>query len=304
VPAADPALAALAAAEPGLELRERTVAAGGLALHAVEAGPADGPPVVLLHGFPEFWWGWRRQLPALAAAGWRAIALDLPGYNLSDKPRGLGPYNLDRLAATLVAALGAIAPGPVPVVGHDWGGALLWWTALRAPERLARIAILNAPHPAVLRRALATSAEQRRLSRYMLLLVLPWLAERKLAAGGFRPFRAIFKKTARPGTFTAAELDRYAAAAARPGALRAMLAWYRAALWRPPRRPALHTVAPPLLLVWGADDAALGRALIAPSLARCARAELELVEGAGHWLHHEEPALVNGHLLAFLAGSR
>jgi pimeloyl-ACP methyl ester carboxylesterase len=301
----DPAFDRLAAEQPGIGLRERRIRAAGVDLHVVEAGPPDGPPVVLLHGFPEFWWGWRRQIPPLAGAGWRVVAPDLPGYNLSAKPRGLAAYGLDRLADGVEDLLEAVAPGAgtgaVPLVGHDWGGVLAWWVVRRSPARISRLAILNAPDPGVLRRVLRHSRAQRRRMRYAFYFQLPWLPERKLAAGGFRPLRSIFRRTSRPGTFTEAELDAYAAAAARPGALTGMLNWYRAALWRPPRRLPRAPVEPPVLLLWGLDDAALGRELIEPCAARCREVEVVGIEGAGHWLEHEAAPEVERRLLAFLA---
>lgn len=276
----------------------------GVRLHVAEAGPPDGPPVLLLHGFPEFWWGWRRQLPALAAAGFRAIAPDLPGYNLSDKPRRLGAYRLDRLAELVPALADDLDAAALPLIGHDWGGALAWWSALCHPERISRLAILNAPHPSVLRRALRSSPEQRKRNVYMLYFQLPWLPERKLAAGGYRPLRSMLRRTSRPGTFDEAELERYAQAAGRPGALGGMLAWYRAALRRPAPRPPHARVEPETLILWGAEDVALGRELVAPSAERCRSAQVIWFESAGHWLQHEEPDEVNRRLLAFLAPNR
>ncbi len=270
-------------------------------LHVAEAGPADGRPVVLLHGFPEFWWGWRHQMPALAAAGYRVVAPDQRGYHLSDKPRGLSAYSLDRLAEDVVALFDHLGVERAPLGGHDWGAAVAWWTAIRFPQRVERLAILNVPHPAVLRRALWTDAEQRRKSRYMAYFQLPWLPERKLAADGYRAFRAIFRRSSRPGVFRDADLDRYAAAAACPGALTGMLAWYRAALRRPPRRPASLRVEPPVLMLWGLEDVALGPALVDPSAAFCREVEVVRFPESGHWVLHDEPAAVNERLLAFLA---
>ena len=124
----------------------------GLEFHAVSAGPADGPLVVLLHGFPEFSYGWRRQIPALAEAGLRVVAPDQRGYNRSSKPAGIAAYTLDVLANDAFGLADALGRERFAVVGHDWGGVVAWHLATRNPERVTRAAILNAPHPATLRR--------------------------------------------------------------------------------------------------------------------------------------------------------
>lgn len=296
----DPALTRFAAEHPGLELRERFLDLPGVRLHVVEAGPEAGRPVLLLHGFPEFWWGWRHQIPGLAAAGRRVIAPDLRGYNLSAKPKGIRAYGLDPLSDDLRGLLDDLGPAPADVVAHDWGGAVAWWGALRFPERFARLALLNIPHPGVMRQFLRHDREQRRRSRYMFYFQLPILPERKIRAGGFGGFRAIFRRSSPPGTFSADELAIYSAAAARPGALTAMLNWYRAALWCPPRRAPFQRVEPPVRLLWGEDDVALGAGMARASLPRCREAELTFLPGAGHWVQHEAAAAVNELLLAFI----
>ncbi|MEO7793392.1 MAG: alpha/beta hydrolase [Thermoanaerobaculia bacterium] len=301
LPFLDPALASFATENPDLALRERFLDLPEVRLHIVEAGPANGRPVLLLHGFPEFWWGWRRQVPVLAAAGRRVVVPDLRGYNLSGKPKGIRAYGLDPLTDDLRGLLDDLGPAPVDVVAHDWGGAVAWWGAQRFPERFARLALLNIPHPAVMRQFLLHDREQRRRSRYIFYFQLPFLPERKIQAAGFRAFRSIFKRTSRPGTFKPEELNLYAGAAARPGALTAMLNWYRAALWAPPKRPAHRRVEPPVRLIWGEDDVALGAGMARASVPRCREAELHFLPGAGHWVQHEATARVNDQLLAFLA---
>jgi pimeloyl-ACP methyl ester carboxylesterase len=220
---------------------------------------------------------------------------------MATKPKGLAPYGLDPLSDELLGLIDDMGVDRLPVVAHDWGGAVAWWGALRFPERIARLALLNVPHPAVLRRALRGSAAQRRRSRYMAYFQLPWLPERKLRVADFRALRAIFRRTSRPGTFSEEELARYAAAAARPGALTATLNWYRAALWCPPRKPPHRLVAPLVRILWGAEDRALGRELVEPSAARCRAAEIHWIEQAGHWVQHEAAAEVTRSLLDFLA---
>ena len=297
----DPALIAFAAEHPGLELRERPVRVfDGVSLHVVEAGPVHGAPVVLLHGFPEFWWGFRKQLPALAQAGFRLIVPDQRGYNLSDKPRGIAAYRQSVLVADLLALLDGLGIERTALIAHDWGGAVGWHALEEHPERFTRAVVVNCPHLSVLKRALWTSREQRRRGSYLFYFQLPWLPERKIAAGGMKPFRSIFKRSSPPGTFTSQELDVYAAAAARPGAIRAMLHWYRAALWLPPRRRRKGPIETPVRLIWGGDDAALGEELIAPTAARCASCEVVRIPGAGHWVPHTATAELNRLLLDFL----
>ena len=128
---------------------ERFVRTNGLRLHVVEAGSEGGPPVVLLHGFPDLWYGWRRQIGPLAAAGFRVIVPDQRGYNTSDKPDGVAAYRVDALAEDVVGLLDAASLERAAIVGHDWGAVVAWWLGLAHPERVSRLGILNVPHPAV-----------------------------------------------------------------------------------------------------------------------------------------------------------
>ncbi|MEO8275443.1 MAG: alpha/beta hydrolase [Thermoanaerobaculia bacterium] len=296
----DPLVAALAAQQPDLALRERFLDLPGVRLHVVEAGPAEGRPVLLLHGFPEFWWGWRRQIAALVDAGRRVVIPDLRGYNRSGKPKGLRAYGLDALTDDLSGLMDDLGSAPVDVVAHDWGGAVAWWGTLRFPERFARLVILNVPHPSVMRRFLRTNRAQRRRSRYLFYFQLPFFPERKLRAGDFQPFRSIFRRTSRKGTFSAGDLDTYAAAAAQPGAITAMLNWYRAALWYPPQRPTQRIVEPSVHLLWGEDDVALGADMARASMPLCRDGRLTFIPHAGHWVQHEAAERVNELILATL----
>jgi pimeloyl-ACP methyl ester carboxylesterase len=275
------------------------VEAAGVRLHLVEAGPPAGAPVVLLHGFPEFHFGWRHQIDALAAAGYRVLAPDQRGYNLSDKPRGLAAYSLDMLAADVAALLDGGGHQRAFVVGHDWGGAVAWWLAVTRPERVAGLVSINAPHPAVMRRFLRYDRAQRRRSRYIFFFQLPWLPEYRLRRNDFAESARALTATSRPGTFSPGDLERYREAWRQPGTPTGMLNWYRAALRRPPRRPPSARVTVPTLIVWGERDRFLRKAMAAPSAALCDRVEVEVIPGATHWVQHEEPAKVNRLLLDF-----
>ncbi|MEW6268084.1 MAG: alpha/beta hydrolase [Thermodesulfobacteriota bacterium] len=151
--------------------------ANGISLGCTEAGPEDGRLVLLLHGFPEIAYAWRRQVPELAAAGFRVVAPDQRGYNESSKPRGVAAYDLDRLADDVVALADALSCRTFSIVGHDWGASVGWWTAGLHPERVERLAVLNAPHPAVWKHAMLHDPAQRKLSWYVQAFRIPWLPE-------------------------------------------------------------------------------------------------------------------------------
>lgn len=280
-------------------LRERFVTTDGVRLHVVEAGPEDGPLVVLLHGFPEFWYGWRRQIGPLAEAGYRVLVPDQRGYNTSDKPPRVADYQIEALATDILALIAETGRERAHVVGHDWGAVVAWWLGSHHPERVERLGILNVPHPAVMRRHLLTNLRQIRRSWYIFFFQLPWLPERALRRGLAE--RAL-RGTSRRGTFSDEDLVRYREAWAQPGAMRAMVSWYRAAIRGAARTRGPWRVPVETLVLWGARDVALGREMVAPSLALCDRGRSVFFEKATHWVQHEEAEAVNAHLLRFLPG--
>jgi pimeloyl-ACP methyl ester carboxylesterase len=277
----------------------RRIALPQVTLHVAEAGPDDGPPVILLHGFPEFWFGWRHQIRPLATAGFRVIVPDQRGYGLSDKPSGIAAYHLDRLAGDVVALADACGAPTVRLVGHDWGGLVAWWTASLHPERIDRLAILNAPHPAVVGDYMRHHPGQWLRSVYVGLFQLPRLPERLLTADRFRALRQALTRTSRPGAFTRADFERYVAAWRQPGAMTAMLNWYRALVRLPRTSPPRVRV--PTLILWGKRDTALQSGLAEASLAFCDHGSIRWYDQATHWIAHEEPAAVNADLARFLA---
>jgi len=272
----------------------------GVNLQVVMAGPKDGPLIILLHGFPEFWYGWRKQMPALADAGYHVWAPDQRGYNRSDKPAGVDAYTIDTLAADVMGLIEASGRAQVYLVGHDWGAAVAWWVAGKYPERVKKLAILNVPHPAVMRRAVIEDAEQRKRSWYIFFFQLPWLPEQSLRQDNFTNMIRALKGASRRGTFTADDLAAYRQAWSRPGALTAMLNWYRAAVRNQGQGVALGRITVPTLMIWGAQDIALGRTLAQPSIDLCDDGRLVFLEEASHWVQHEEPETVNRLLLEFL----
>ena len=270
----------------------------GIMLHCIEAGPVDGPLVILLHGFPEFWWGWRYQIAPLADAGFRVLVPDQRGYNLSDKPEGRRAYDLDTLAKDVVGLADALGRQTFHVVGHDWGGLVAWWTASRYPDRIAGLVALNAPHPSVVGSYMRSHPTQMLRSLYAGFFQMPLLPEAMLSANGHRSLKDALLRTSRPGTFSDEDVAHYEKAWSQPGALTAMLNWYRALPLRPGMKDA--TVQPPTLVIWGSRDRFLEKGLAEASVALCKSGDIRWIESATHWVHHEEPELVNEALASFL----
>ncbi|RMH96309.1 MAG: alpha/beta hydrolase [Calditrichaeota bacterium] len=278
----------------------RQILTNGLHLHVVLAGPEEGMPVILLHGFPEFWYGWRHQIPALAEAGYRVWVPDQRGYNLSDKPRGITAYTLDALSGDILGLIEATGREKAVVVGHDWGGAVAWWLAGLHPERIEKLIILNSPHGTVMRRHLRRNLRQLRRSWYFLFFQIPFLPERLMRLGNWVLLTRTLIRTSRKGTFSPADLEHYRAAWSKPGAMTAMINWYRAVMQKRPHRIARREISVPTLLIWGVRDAFLGVELAQPSIEFCSRGRLELIDGATHWVAQEEPKRVNRLMLNFL----
>jgi pimeloyl-ACP methyl ester carboxylesterase len=269
-------------------------------LNAVTAGLEDGPAVVLLHGFPEFWYGWRRQIGALADAGFRVIVPDQRGYNESSKPADIRDYRISELTADVLAIADQIGREKIFLVGHDWGAAVAWNTAMRHPERVSKLAILNVPHPAVMLRALRTKPRQMLRSWYILFFQIPGLPEFLLSRKGFESCAEALEKTSRAGTFLAEDLARYRSAWSKPGAITAMVNWYRSLLRdMPDPKSVAVRVKVPTRILWGSKDAFLLEEMAAESLAYCESGELFDFPDATHWVQHEEAPRVNQLLIEF-----
>lgn len=281
-------------------LEHHQVRTNGLTLHVVQCGPAGGALVVLLHGFPEFWYGWRHQIQALAAAGYRVWAPDQRGYNLSDKPGRVADYRIGQLGADVLGLLDAAGADKATLVGHDWGAAVVWWLAEHHPERLRRVAILNVPHPAVLGRVLRRRPRQLLKSWYILFFQLPWLPEWLFRRRTFGFGCGALRGTSRPGTFSSQDLHRYTEAWSQPGALTGMLNWYRAAFREAHAPDTASRIKVPVRILWGRKDAFLVPELAQASLEMCETGQLTYFDDATHWLHQEEPVAVNRLLLEFL----
>ena len=273
----------------------------GIRLQVTQAGSRYGPLVLLLHGFPEFWYGWRRQVKPLVEAGFRVWAPDQRGYNLSDKPRGLAAYRLDELAKDVLGLIDAAGVDRCYLAGHDWGAAVAWWVALRFPDRLHKLAILNGPHPAAMVHILGSNLEQLRKSWYMFYFQLPFLPEAMLRNNDWEYMVRMLKGSSKPGTFSQEDIEQYRQSWWRKHAIHSMLDWYRAAIRIPPDLSGDLRIRVPTLVLWGAQDTALGREIAESSLDLCDEARLVIFENASHWVQLEEAEAVNKHLVEFFS---
>ncbi|MFP3852725.1 MAG: alpha/beta fold hydrolase [Anaerolineales bacterium] len=280
------------------DVLHRRVRVNGLSLHLAEAGPTKGAPVVLLHGFPEFWYGWRHQIPALAQAGLRVLAPDGRGYNVSDRPKAVASYRMEQLRGDILGLLNAFNIEKTAIAGHDWGAAVAWSMALHHPDRVRRLAILNVPHPAVWPNLLRSRPAQLMRSWYILFFQLPLLPEWVLGLRDGQSLVRSMRRTSAPGAFTKEDLLRYRQAW-RGGALTTMIHWYRAALRYPQRAPESRQVQVPVRILWGMKDAFLVPEGAELSMEYCPQGELIKLPHASHWIQHEASDLVNQRLIEF-----
>jgi epoxide hydrolase 4 len=281
------------------ELHHEMIRGAGIDLHVVRAG--EGPPVVLLHGFPENWSCWRQQISPLVQAGFAVLVPDLRGYHLSERPSGRAAYRLHHLVQDVAALLDNSGHACAHLVGHDWGGIIAWAFAGTYPEKLKKLIILNAPHPRIyLQRAWRPPQLLR--SWYILFFQLPFLPERLLMAGDFALLRRIFRcMPVQPSTFSPAEIDGYIAALAAPGALRAALNYYRANLpGRAVVKASRASIAAETLVIWGERDQALGMGLLKGLEEMVPRVRVHRLPEVGHWVQEEAPQQVNDLLVEFL----
>ncbi len=280
---------------------ERTLEANGLSFNVAEAG--EGPPVLLLHGFPDSWRLWRHQIPALAEAGHRVIAPDLRGFGRTDRPARVEDYGLRALVADVVGLLDVLGVERAAVVGHDWGASLSWAVARAVPDRVTRLVVVSVGHPLA---GAAAGLAQRERSWYMLWFLFPGVAERVLPEDDWACFRRWAWNDARPGEDP--DLDRQIADLSRPGALIAGLSWYRANIdpatfvINNPERIPVPAVPCPTMGVWSSDDMALTEAQMTGSRRFVSGPwRYERLDGIDHWVPVHAPERLNQLLVDFLS---
>jgi epoxide hydrolase 4 len=277
--------------------QHRFLQVNGLHLHYVTQG--QGPLMLFLHGFPEFWYSWRHQIDFFAAH-YTCVALDLRGYNDSDKPQGPEAYRLEVLVEDVRGALAALGHEQVTLVGHDWGGAIAWAFAYAYPELLKSLIVMNIPHPAKFVEGMR-NPQQLLKSSYIGLFQLPLLPELLLQSGDYWLIEQVLRGMAiDKTTFSDADLRAYKTAAAKPGALTAMLNYYRAIAQSAWWRQSWGVLEVPTLLIWGEDDAALGKELSVGTEDYVSNLRLRYIPQCSHWVQQEKPHQVNALMAEFL----
>jgi len=273
-------------------------------LHCVTQG--EGELVILLHGFPEFWYSWRHQIPALGRY-FKVVVPDLRGYNYSDKPAS--GYDLDTLSADIRGLIERFGKTRAHIVGHDWGGVIAWHLAQKFPECIDRLAILNAPHPQQFVKDLIGNIDQLRRSWFLLLFQIPALPEWLIQHNLKNFVQNLFREHAiRKAAFTTEVMNIYQNALAKPRVLTAAINYYRQILspqtWLNNREEHTKLVTAPTLVLWGEEDSFLSNKLT-QDLDKLIAApfQLKFVPNCGHWIQQEAPDTVNRELLKFLRSS-
>ena len=281
-------------------MRQVTPPGHPLPLYFVEhrpRGTAAGRDVVLLHGFPEFSYAWRRQMPALADARLRAIAPDLRGYGRSPKPTAVSDYRIDLLAGDVVELIRCHCGGRAHLVGHDWGGVIAWWLAMHRPEVVDKLVVLNAPHPSAYLRELRRPAQLLR-SWYVLFFQLPWLPEFSIGFDDLAALRRLFSMEAR---FPEHDVQQYVGAFANRRSLQCAINYYRAAFREGPSSfRTVRRIEAPTLLIWGERDRYLVPQLAERLDGWVPNLRVLRLPRATHWVQHDEADRVNDAIVRFL----
>ena len=272
--------------ELGIEIDARMVDVGDVELFVVHAGPADGPPIVLLHGFPEFWYAWKGVVAPLTQAGYRVIIPDQRGYGDSDKPRGVESYDVDRLGDDIANLITALGYENAFVAAHDWGGGVAWNLAIRHPERVRKLAVIDTPHPDAYEHVQTKEAS---VSWFRTFFQIPLVPEETARWGNWALQSKMLRDTAAPGAFPDEKLDLYRSAWDRDGAFGSMVNWYRAAFRRGPGDGKDARVVLPVLLILTAHDAFIPADMTRASLSLLDDGRLIELGTGTHWVMQEQP---------------
>ncbi len=281
------------------ELECGFIKTNGINLHYVSQG--EGKLMLMLHGFPEFWYSWRYQI-AEFAANYRVVALDLRGYNDSDKPKDISAYKMSQLLADVKGVINGLGYEDCILVAHDWGGAIAWNFAYEYPAKIEKLIVMNLPHPAKFLEGLKT-LRQLQKSWYIFAFQIPWLPELIFQANNYQAIASTFINMAiDKSAFPPEVLAQFQNAAAKPGALTAMINYYRAnfELFSHKTTKNWSVLNIPTLMIWGEEDTALGKELTYGTSLYVRDLEIKYIQDCSHWVQQERPKLVNQYMRSFL----
>ena len=283
-------------------MQQSYLSANGIRLHYVSQG--NGPLMLFLHGFPEFWYSWRHQIETFCS-DYKAVALDMRGYNKSDKPPEKSAYVVSELTKDVAETIQALGYEKCILVGHDWGGAIAWNFAYAYPEMIERLIVLNIPHPAKFAEGLRTPRQLLR-SWYIAFFQLPVLPELLLKANNYAAIRSIFREqVVNPNALTESNLEKLVAAAAQPGALTSMLDYYRNLSGaKGLLNKQWDVLRVPTLMIWGENDLALGKELTYGTQQYVSDLTIRYIPHCSHWVQQEQPNAVNRLMKDWLQDSK
>ena len=273
------------------------ITTNGVKLHYVTQG--EGDLMLMLHGFPEFWYSWRHQIPEFAK-NYKVVALDLRGYNDSDKPADKSAYVMDEFIRDVEGVIKGLGYDKCILVGHDWGGAIAWNFAYAHPEMVERLIILNLPHPAKFAEGMRNPQQLLR-SSYMFFFQIPWLPEFLIQSSDYQPIETAIKGMAvNKSAITKEDLEAYKDAAAKRGAMTATLNYYRNIFQQRMTSQDWSVLEVPTLMIWGEKDTALGKELTYGTEAYVRDFQIKYIPDCSHWVQQEQPQLVNQYMREFL----
>lgn len=275
-----------------MPLKFEHINTNGIRLHAALAGPADGEPVFLLHGFPDAWFGWEAQIGPLVGAGFRVIVPDQRGYNLSDKPKGISSYKMSILVEDILGLADALGYDRFYLAGHDFGAMVSWNIAMYYPERIKRLIVANVPHPNVMGSYLRSHPKQMLKSWYAFFFQIPKLPEWTTRMNNWR-----FLISAMPKAFTKEERNRYRDAWGQPGAITAMINWYRASFRGMGRSGKENKIKVSTLILWGKQDPHISYEMAPLSVEMCEEGRLITFEDATHWVLYDKPEATSRYIV-------
>jgi pimeloyl-ACP methyl ester carboxylesterase len=273
------------------------ITTNGVKLHYVTQG--EGDLMLMLHGFPEFWYSWRHQIPEFAK-DYKVVALDLRGYNDSDKPADKSAYVMDEFILDVEGVIKGLGYDKCILVGHDWGGAIAWNFAYAHPEMVERLIILNLPHPAKFAEGIRNPQQLLR-SSYMFFFQIPWLPEFLIQSSDYQLIENAIKGMAvNKSAFSKEDLEAYKDAAAKRGAMTATLNYYRNIFQQRMTSQDWSVLEVPTLMIWGEKDTALGKELTYGTEAYVRDFQIKYIPDCSHWVQQEQPQLVNQYIREFL----